>query len=67
METSSHRFTRNSFPNPGLVGTGFRVCVRTHRLQIESRRACPELVERGRLNFKLVQIRLETEAADYIS
>jgi hypothetical protein len=27
--------------------------------EIESRRACPELVERGRLNFKRVQIRFE--------
>src|SRR5258708_343389 len=34
-----------------LKSTALRVCVRTHRLQNESRRACPELVERGRLNL----------------
>jgi len=28
-----------------------RVCVRTNRLQNQSHRACPELVERGRLNL----------------
>ena len=33
------------------VGPGFRVCVRTDHHEIESRRACPELVERGRLNL----------------
>src|SRR5450631_4087787 len=32
--------------------------VRDH-FEIESRRACPELVERGRLNFRPVQIRFE--------
>jgi hypothetical protein len=31
-------------------------------LRVESRRACPELVERGRLNFTLVQIRLGAPA-----
>ena len=31
--------------------TGFRACVRTDRLQNQSRRACPELVERGRLEI----------------
>jgi hypothetical protein len=37
-------------------GYGFRVYVKTTPLQIESRRACPELVERGRLRVRLVQI-----------
>jgi hypothetical protein len=35
---------------------GCRVCVRTNRLQNQSRRACPELVERGRLNFRIFQL-----------
>ena len=39
------------------VPLGSSVCVRTDGN--ESRRACPELVERGRLNFKPVQIRFE--------
>ena len=30
---------------------GFSPCVRTGRHENESRRACPELVERGRLNL----------------
>ncbi len=33
------------------VPQGQSMCVRTSGLQNESRRACPELVERGRLNL----------------
>src|ERR1700687_4521955 len=39
-----------SYDVPKHLDEGFSVCVRTYRLQNESRRACPELVERGRLS-----------------
>jgi hypothetical protein len=35
------------------------VSARSYQLQNESRRACPELVERGRLNFRAVQLVLK--------
>src|ERR1700691_5494999 len=46
---------RQRFSSPWV---GRHVCVRTDGKN-ESRRACPELVERGRLNFRPVQIKFE--------
>jgi hypothetical protein len=36
--------------------SAFKEGVKTSGLKNESRRACPELVERGRLNFSVVQM-----------
>ena len=38
-------------PQMSSKNLGFSACERTGHHEIESRRACPELVERGRLNL----------------
>jgi hypothetical protein len=45
----------SAVPYGTRTGEGFRVCVRTP-FPTQSRGACPELVERGRLHFRPVQI-----------
>jgi len=52
-----HYMPRKNAAARDFADERFNVRVRTYRLQNKSRRACPELVERGRLNFRPVQVR----------